>query len=215
MGAEWVDFLHAQDARAELRSIAVRDCTPQGRLYPLVVRSDASPASPSERTSSPSESRPLVSVSYQTFSPLDAEAPSHAAAVTARLRGLHFVFLRRFVDEQLALLLTGPVARLLKEKKARELREQRPSPPPPPSLAERRRSSLTSALLPSPSIGRAGEEEAALSPLSSRRLLLVDVALEEVALVVPHHSSSEHCIAASFASIRATNRRVESSCVWR
>ena len=223
VGADYVDFLHARDIRAQLRSIAVRDCTPLGSLYPDVVRSAPLPTSDSD---SLQPSPPLISLSYQTFSPLDASAPSHAAALTGRLRGLHFVFLRRFVDEQLALLLTGPVARLLKEKKARDEREERqrreretatvhrPSVADLPSgvrsLPERRRSSLASALLPSPSSQWDGEvEEAALSPFSGRRLLLVDLALEDVGLVVPHHSASPHFVAASFASIAATNRPVE------
>ena len=203
----YTQLLHSVDATARLRSVAVRDCTAQGRLYPEVVRSlAASATSPATAVGDSAADRPLIEVEYSTFSPLDDAPPPHAAAVTARLRGLQFVLLRRFVDEQLALLLTGPVARLLKENQKRNavrsrsvgrVAQQRPG-------SERRRSSLPAALL-SPASLEALDGDVAPSPLSARRFLLLDVRLEDVACIVPYHSSSEHHVATSFASVALSN----------
>ena len=229
--AHWTELLHSADASADLQSITVRDCTPHGRLYSEIVRSSTATAPSSsallESTESSPSPSPLIALSYRTFSRLDAEPPPHCAAFTGRLRGLHFVFLQRFLDEHLALVLTGPVARLLKEKKARDRRATAASPPPPPpstvamelrrpSVSDRRRSSLMltpamQRILPSSPSSRipSDDVDADVSPFSPHRLLLLDVTLDEVGLIVPYHSTSEHFISSSFHSIALSNVAVQ------
>ena len=84
--------------------------------------------------------------------------------------------------------------------------------PPPSGVTERRRSSLATALLSPASLDVEEEDDgASVSPFSARHLLLVDVGLEDVSLLVPYHSSSSHHIAASFASITASNELVDAA----
>ena len=216
-------FLHSLSATARLQAITLRDCTPAGRRYATVLTSlvdaskpDKTAERPQQQVDSDSEqtSTALITLDYHTYSPLDLADDDNSdgaeAALKARIRGLQFVLLRRFVDENLALLLTGPVAQLINEKKRRDSRQQqqRAGLPSGPSLAPRRRSSISAALLTPASVSLASAPDSSVSPLSATHFLRMDCRLTDISLIVPYHSQSDQLVQAHFDSIGLSSARL-------
>ena len=214
-------YLHALSATARLQAITLRDCTVAGRRYANVLTSlvDASkPDQPMDKQQrSSDDDTALITLQYDTYSPLDQADDDNSdgaeAALRARIRGLQFVVLRRFIDENLALLLTGPVAQLIHEKKRRDRRQQQQrasnKPAAPPTAAyrtQRRRSSISAALLTPAALSSA--PGGVVSPLSATHFLRLDCQLSGIDVIVPYHSQSDQMVQARFDAIAVSSARM-------
>ncbi|MCJ1297086.1 hypothetical protein MMC34_008655, partial [Xylographa carneopallida] len=236
---EYRQFAHALSASARLQAITLRDCTPAGRRYADVLTSltdaavvSGSAQSAEEQNGQAQQQQPtqpadsgtstLVTLDYHTYSPLDLADEDNSdgaeAALTARIRGVQLVLLRRFVDENLALLLTGPVAQLIHEKRRRDRSQQQAAGSSGAAsasavaagattpLTQRRRSSVSAALLTPAALP--SEAGGVISPLSSSHFLRLDCQLSDINLVVPYHSQSDQVVQARFDSIQASSARL-------
>ena len=209
LSAELRLFLHSLSLSARLAAVTLWDRSRPDSLYPTILSS--LPATPEQGVAAAGEEAALVSLQLSTFSRLDASPPAHRAELRARLRGLRFVLLRRFVTEHLTLALTGPLARLLRQWKKQQAKDaaKRPQPQPQPLAASaRRRSSVVFSALPPAPDGREEEDEeegGALSVWSASQFLQVDCSLSGVELLLPHSSSSSHLLQARFDSIAVSN----------
>ena len=222
-------YLHTLSATARLQAITLRDCTPAGRRYATVLTSivDAADSNRSVDSAERQQQQPelppsddntaLITLHYHTYSPLDLADQDNSdgaeAALKARIRGVQLVMLRRFIDENLALVLTGPVAQLINEKKRRDRRQQQQQANSTPavvpgaaSLTQRRRSSISAALLTSATTSSA--LEGVVSPLSSTHFLRLQCELSGIKLIVPYHSQSDQHVQASFDSITVSSARM-------
>ncbi len=208
-------YLHALSTTARLQAITVRDCTPAGRRYANVLTSIVD-ASEAKQPRQAADDTVLVFLEYHTYSPLDLADQDNSdgaeAALRARVKGLQFVMLRRFIDENLALLLTGPVAQLIHEKKRRDRLKQTQTASTPAGaprggpVTQRRRSSISAALL-TPAASMPSAADGAVSPLSATHFLRMDCRLNDISLVVPYHSQSDQLLQARFESITLNSAR--------
>lgn len=177
---------------AQLQDLHVKDLTPAGAQYPMVIsmrkqqQQQQQPSSSKEKKKEPT----LVTFVYNTFSVEEADYPGFNSSVEAVMQGLQFTFLYRFTLEMMFLFTTGPIADLMDYMSEASAH-----------------AAQVSAVQTAVADAMAGTVSAAQMSrdLASSEYMHMDVTLHGIDVIVPAHSQSDETMRADMQQLRVTS----------